>query len=808
MNNTPKRGSLPVVVLRDTVLFPRVGQQLDMVRPLSVKAVRRAIDAGQEVFITMQKNPASDSPKPEEFHSIGVIASIRQVLKHPSSGTMRIRVECICRAAVAGVVEKDGMYIGFVSECAELSISQDDNKSHALVRSLKDAVKDYVRLSDQKLTRILLDSFNNITDVGALTDFIAHTIPFSGEKKQLILEQIAHAQRCEALISLIYGELDLLQLQQDIEKRVQESIDKNQKEYYLREQLKVISDQLGDGDSPLQDADEFRARIKAANFNDEISSQLNKVCDKLAKLPSGSHEASVERNYLEVCLSLPWNSFTADKLNVQNAAKKLDRDHYGLEKVKERILEFIAVRSLAPDIKGQIICLVGPPGVGKTSIARSVSEALGRKYYRISLGGIHDEADIRGHRKTYIGAMPGRIVNALRLAGSMNPLLLLDEVDKLASDFRGDPTSALLEVLDPEQNSTFHDHYIDLPIDLSQVMFITTANDSSRIPAPLLDRMELIELQSYTHEEKFNIAKRHLVKKQTARHGLSAKTFHISDKALSILIDGYTREAGVRNLEREIASICRKAAKKIASGEEEKVRITDKTLHELLGPVKYDRDEPDPNPEAGIANGLAWTSVGGTMLEIEVAILDGSGKLELTGSLGDVMQESARTAISYIRSRAAEWSIDPDFHKTKDIHLHVPEGATPKDGPSAGITIATSIISALTGVPVRGDVAMTGEITLRGRVLPIGGLREKTMAAMIAGIKTVIIPEKNMPEVAKLSECVRQSLNIVSADKLDVVLEYALCETPCANTDVGDGDAAIPYIPSIGGNHEAGESRV
>ena len=811
MNNTPKRGAMPVVVLRDSVLFPRVGQQLDMVRPLSIKAVRHAVDAGQEIFITMQNDPSVDEPGGEDIYKIGVIATIKQLINHPSSGSLRVRVECLCRASVTAILDKGGMLIGFASECGEIPV-ESDSRRMAYMRLLRENALKFIKDTDQKAHRAIAEAFNTINDLGAITDFVAHNIPFSGEKKQQILSEMDHSKRCELLVSFIDSELQLVELKNEIDRKVQENIDQHQKEYYLREQLRVIGDQLGDGDSPAQDADIFRDKIESMDIPAEQTEQLLKSCDKLAKLPSGSHEASVERNYLDMCLSLPWGIYTEDKLDVKAAAKKLDRDHYGMEKVKERILEFIAVRALAPDIKGQIICLAGPPGVGKTSIARSIAEALGKKYYRISLGGIHDEADIRGHRKTYIGAMPGRIINGLRLAGSLNPLLLLDEVDKLASDFRGDPTSALLEVLDPEQNGTFHDHYIDLPIDLSQVMFITTANDIGRIPGPLRDRMEIIELSSYTHEEKFHIAKRHLFKKQVARHGLNSKTFHITDKAISALIDGYTREAGVRNLEREIASVCRKAAKKIASGEAEKVRIAERELSELLGPAKYEKDEPELHPEPGISNGLAWTSVGGTMLEIEVAVLDGSGKIELTGSLGDVMKESARTAISYIRSRAKDWGIDPEFHKNKDIHIHVPEGATPKDGPSAGITIATAIISALTGIPVRGTVAMTGEITLRGRVLPIGGLREKTMAAMVCGIKTVLIPIKNEPDVAKLSDAVREALDIIPVSKLDEVLEYALAHMPSPADDSRDlpaiKGAAKPYIPTIGGNHEAGESRV
>ncbi|MBQ9994366.1 MAG: endopeptidase La, partial [Clostridia bacterium] len=570
MNNTPRKGTLPIVVLRDTVLFPRVGQQLDIVRPLAVKAVRCAVDTGQDICIVMQKNPAVDEPEADDLHMYGIIASVRQVFKHPSSGTMRIRVECICRATVSCVEKKDGMLTGYAAECAEIT-SDSEAQSKADRRLLKNLVKEYVHRSEHKQARVIMDSFDNLDDLGALTDFLAHTLTLNGEQKQILLSTLEHHKRCERMMAFINDELSIFRLQNEIEQKVQANMDRNQREYYLREQMKVIAEELGDGDSPLQDADMYREKISAINASDEVKDQLFKSCDKLAKLPSGSHEASVERNYLDACLALPWGKLTKDKLNVAQAAKKLDKDHYGMKKVKDRILEFIAVRALAPDIKGQIICLAGPPGVGKTSIARSVAEALGKKYCRVALGGIHDEADIRGHRKTYIGSMPGRIANALKLAGTCNPLILLDEVDKLASDFRGDPTSALLEVLDPEQNSTFHDHYIDLPIDLSNVMFITTANDYGRIPAPLLDRMEVIELPSYTLEEKLNIAKRHLVKKQLSRHGLSAKQLRITDKALTALIDGYTREAGVRSLEREIASVCRKVAKKIALGETDKV---------------------------------------------------------------------------------------------------------------------------------------------------------------------------------------------------------------------------------------------
>lgn len=816
MNDKIRKGTLPMVVLRETVLFPHITQQLDIVRSRSLRAVHSALENGQNVIVVMQKNPSDDVPDVDMIHTFGVVATVRQVLKHPASESMRIHVECLYRVKVDAAVEQDGMLVGFATEINEGEVST-ENRRLALIRSIIENSRKYFHLSGVKSAQDFLSHHAIPDSVGELCDVISHVASFGRMEKQQLLEEADHEARGKLLLSIIKNEISLLRLQKDIEKQVQANVDKGQKDYYLREQLKVISEQLGDGDSPLEESEEYKKKIEAAELPEEITTALLAVCRKLAKLPQGSHEAAVERNYLDTCLALPWNKKSDEQADVANAAKILDRDHYGMEKVKERILEFIAVRSLAPDIKGQIICLVGPPGVGKTSIARSVAEALGRKYVRVSLGGVHDEADIRGHRKTYIGAMPGRIAHALKLAGTSNPLILLDEIDKLASDFRGDPTSALLEVLDPEQNFSFHDHYIDLPIDLGDVMFITTANDYSRIPGPLTDRMEVIELPSYTLEEKVNIAKKHLVKKQLARHGLSGKTMRISAKALTALIDGYTREAGVRSLEREIASLCRKAAKMIASGESEHVSVTDKNLADLLGPAKYKREQPEKKPEPGMANGLAWTSVGGTMLEIEVAVMDGSGRLELTGSLGDVMKESAHAAISYIRLRAKDWGIDPDFCKNKDIHVHVPEGATPKDGPSAGITIATAIISALTGIPVRGSVAMTGEITLRGRVLAIGGLREKSMAAYVAGIKTVIIPNDNYPEVAQLCDAVKENIEFVAAKKLDDVLARALMHMPCPCADPKDNDSSkpakaerqtLPFVHKIGGKHEAGEGLV
>ena len=607
-----------------------------------------------------------------------------------------------------------------------------------------------------------------------LGEFLAGNLNIDIEDKQRILEESNYVKRLELLAGVLESENDILNVEHDIFEKVKEQVDQNQREYYLREQLKAITDELGEGENVQEEADVYRRKIEELHLESEVRDKLLEETDRLSKMPPNSHESSVIRGYLDTCLALPWNKKTAEKIDLEKAKKQLDKNHYGLEKVKERILELLAVRKLAPDIKGQIICLVGPPGVGKTSIAKDIAAAMGRKYTRISLGGMKDESDIRGHRKTYIGAMPGRIMNAVKLAGSRNALILLDEIDKMGNDFRGDPASAMLEVLDPEQNFAFRDHYIEVPFDLSDILFITTANDMSTIPEPLFDRMEVIELSSYTREEKFQIAKRHLVKKEMKRHGLTAKELKITDDAIYALLDFYTREAGVRNLERIIGSLCRKAAKKIVAGGTSKVVINGDNITDFLGVKKYKPETIQSENSVGLVNGLAWTSVGGDMLQVEVAILDGGGKIELTGNLGDVMKESARTAISYVRSCTDKYGIEHDFYKTKDIHIHVPEGAVPKDGPSAGITLCTAIVSALANIPVRREVAMTGEITLRGRVLPIGGLREKTMAAYRAGIKTVIIPQDNMPDLEEIDPVVKEALSFVPASEVETVLKAAL----------------------------------
>ena len=615
-------------------------------------------------------------------------------------------------------------------------------------------------------------------DAVYLVDYIGGNMILAPDKKQTLLNENSIAKRLQLLASLLEGEINILTLERELYAKVKEQIDQNQREYYLREQQRAIAEELGEGDNIDNEADEYLKKIEVLSLNDEAKEKLTAEVRKLRKLHPSSQEAGVVRGYLDTCLELPWNVYTKDKIDIKAAARLLDREHYGLQKVKERILELLAVRQLAPDISGQIICLVGPPGVGKTSIARSIAEAMGRKYVRMSLGGVRDESDIRGHRKTYIGSMPGRIMAAIKQAGSSNPLMLLDEVDKLGSDYRGDPSAALLEVLDGEQNSAFRDHYIEVPYDLSKVLFVATANTTETIPGPLLDRMEVIELSSYTREEKFQIAKRHLVKKQLSRHGLDSKQLHITDGALYAIIDSYTREAGVRNLERKIGEICRKCARELVAGDVEKVSVTEKNIETYLGPKRFKPDDISGKDEVGVVNGLAWTAVGGEMLQVEVAVMDGSGKLQLTGSLGDVMKESAQAAISYVRSMADRFGIDHEFYKNKDIHIHVPEGAVPKDGPSAGVTITTALVSALTGIPVRGKVAMTGEVTLRGRVLPIGGLREKTMAAYRNRINTVVIPRQNVSDLHEVDEAVKKAIRFVPADTVADVLETALCSMP------------------------------
>lgn len=768
---------MPAVALRGLVVFPDMFLHFDVGREKSINALKKAMDTDQEIFLITQKDISEDDPSYDGLYEIGVVASVKQVLKLPGkSGNVRVAVEGLYRARlVEGIESGSGNFLKtMIFPIKHQTVrAEKQDYAKALVRHTKDIFADYADCAPQ-MPADLVTGVMQKTDAGELADFIAGNIMLEYEDRQRILSILNPVKRLEEMCVLLASEGNLLSIEAEINDKVQEQIDKNQREYYLREQMKVISTELGGGVSHEEEIDSFREKIFYLKAPDEVKEKLFKECDRLEKYSPSSPEAAVSRNYIESCVSLPWGIFGKENTDIKKSRKILEADHYGLEKVKQRILEYLAVRTLAPDIKGQIICLVGPPGVGKTSVARSVASATGRNYVRISLGGVRDEAEIRGHRKTYIGSMPGRIIAAMQQAGTSNPLVLLDEVDKLSSDYKGDPTSALLEVLDPEQNATFRDHYIELPFDLSKVMFITTANVLSDIPEPLRDRMEIIELGSYTSEEKFNIAKKHLIPKQIKRHGLTSKQLRITDKALSLIIEGYTKEAGVRALEQKIAAVCRKAAMKIAEGDAEKLSVKPENVEELLGSRKFKNDAIIKENEVGVVNGLAWTAVGGDMLEIEAAVLDGTGKLELTGSLGDVMQESAKAAVSYIRSKSSVLPISHTFYKDKDIHVHVPEGATPKDGPSAGVTIATALVSALSDRKVRKDVAMTGEITLRGRVLPIGGLKEKSMAAYKAGIKTVVIPYDNISDLDEVDPKVKEAVTFVPVKTVEAVWDIAL----------------------------------
>lgn len=764
-----------MIPLRGLTLFPRVTLHFDVGRPRSIAALNAAMQSDQFVFLTAQKDVRVEEPVQKDVYAIGVVAEIRQVLKLPD-GNLRVLVEGKYRARALRSEEGENYPVYTVAEAPLRSRgSVDPEYTAALARAVRSLFERYCENAPRLPKDVALNVLA-VEDPEELTEYVAGYVQLRYDRKQSVLEQSDPVRRMELLLTVLENENELLGMEHDILERVHDNIDKGQREYFLREQLRVITEELGDGEDVQSEAAAYQKQLDALTLPDDTRALFQREIGKLGKMPPMSHESTVIRNYLDCVLALPWNCTTKDRIDLERAEKILNRDHYGLEKVKERILEMLAVRKLAPDVRGQIICLVGPPGTGKTSVARSIAQAVGRKYVRASLGGVRDEADIRGHRRTYIGAMPGRILSAIKTVGTMNPLFLLDEVDKLGSDFHGDPSSALLEVLDPEQNSAFVDHYVEAPFDLSQVLFIATANTTETIPPALLDRMEVIELASYTREEKFQIARQYLLPKQRKQNGLNGRNLLVRDDALYGLIDWYTREAGVRRLERVIASLCRKAAKQIVSEETARVSVTADDLIPLLGPHKYKPETVSGKDEVGVVTGLAWTQVGGETMPVEAAILPGSGKLELTGSLGDVMKESAHAAISCIRARTAELGIDPDFYKNRDIHIHVPEGAVPKDGPSAGVTMATALVSALTGRAVRRDVAMTGEITLRGRVLAIGGLREKTMAAYRSGIRTVVIPEENLPDLDEVAPVVKEHVRFVSAAKLDVVLETALCE--------------------------------
>ena len=762
--------TLPMLPLRGLSVFPAMLLSFDVERNASVAALDAAVRGDHLIFLAAQKDVATDVPEEKDIYHVGTVCRVRQQLRQPHS-SCRVMVEGLYRAEALSMDTEGKGYSAQVTRLDDKPEKVSAVRKEALVRSCLSLFNEYLQMNPDMMNEQLLNILAN-PDIGYVISYIAQNVHFSLEDKQRLLEEVYPSRRLTLLNKLLNNELDILAIEKELNDATQEQVNRSQREYYLREEMKIIQAELGD--DVQDDIEDYREKINALPVSEEIRTKLLKEVSRLSKQPFGSSEAAVIRGYLDVCLEIPWNQKTQETVDLKKARKILDDDHFGLEKVKERIIEYLAVKKLSPEIKGGLICLVGPPGTGKTSIAMSIARATNRKLVRISLGGVHDEAEIRGHRKTYIGAMPGRIINGVIQAKSCNPLMVLDEIDKLGSDYRGDPSAALLEALDGEQNGSFRDNFLELPFDLSEIFFITTANTTDTIPRALLDRMEVIELSSYTDEEKLEIAKRHLLPKQRKKHGLRANQLKISDEALRAIISGYTRESGVRLLEREIARVCRKAAAMIAGGECKSLNVKNDKLEAVLGPVKFKPDEQRSQDEVGLVRGLAYTAVGGEVLDVEVSVVDGSGKLELTGNLGDVMKESAHAAVTYIRSRASVLGIDPDFYKNKDIHIHFPEGAVPKDGPSAGITVCIALISALTGTPVRHDVAMTGEITLRGRVLPIGGLREKTMAAYRNGVRTVIIPSENTSDLEEIDQTVRRGLHFVPTDHVDKVLDVAL----------------------------------
>ena len=768
-----KKLHLPTIALRGLVVFPNNLVHFEVGREKSIAAVEWAMANNSNVFLVAQKSMDTTEPQQADLFSYGVVAEVKQVLR-VSGDLVKVLVEGKYRAKLSALDASGDFLLSEVRPAPVRAGKADDAvETEALLRALKAGFDEYLGMNP-RLGKDVVFAIVSSDDPAFLSEYMPANLLFRYEDKQAVMDEGTLNGRLKKLIEMLRRECQVMKIEKEIAEKVNESMDKNQRDYYLHEQLHIISDELGEGDDTHAEADEYRRRITGLHLAEDSEKKLLKEVDRLAKMQGSNQEATVIRTYLDTCLDLPWNTFTVDDLDISRAQQILDRDHYGLKKVKDRILETLAVRKLAPDVKAQIICLVGPPGVGKTSIARSIAESLGRKYVRISLGGVRDEAEIRGHRRTYIGAMPGKIITAMISAKSANPLMLLDEIDKLAGDFRGDPAAALLEALDPEQNSTFNDHFIDIPFDLSHVLFITTANDLGSIPGPLRDRMDVIELPSYTRVEKYNIARKHLLPKQLKACGLTGKVT-LSQSALYGIIDGYTREAGVRNLERTITSVLRKCARKIAAGEVESVSVTGTMLEQLLGPRFVKPDFLNRTNAVGIANGLAWTSVGGETLPIEVQVMDnGSGKITVTGSLGDVMKESAQLAVTWVRVHAAEYGIDPEKLKKCDLHIHAPEGAVPKDGPSAGVTLTTALVSCLSGIPVRGDVAMTGEITLHGNVLPIGGLREKSMAAYREGMKTVLIPKDNLSDLYEVDDEVKKNIEFLPMQSLSQVLAAAL----------------------------------
>jgi ATP-dependent Lon protease len=767
-----KRRTIPLLPLRGILVFPYMIIHLDVGREKSISALEEAMVQDRLIMLATQKDAQNDAPQPEDIFNVGTVAEIKQLLKLPG-GTIRVLVEGLYRGEIQEFISFEPYYQVQIREFTE--IEPKTPEIEALTRTAINQFEQWVKLS-KKIPPETLVSVVVVEEPGRLTDLIASHLSLKIEDKQTLLEAVGITARLERLCEILGREMEILELEKKIHVRVRKQMEKTQKEYYLREQLKAIQKELGEKDERTAEVEEYRQRVKEQNLPKDVAEKINKEIDRLEKMPPMVAESGVIRTYLDWLLTLPWTVETADRLDITVAENILDEDHYGLEKVKERILEYLSIRKLTEKMKGPILCLVGPPGVGKTSLARSIARAMERKFVRVSLGGVRDEAEIRGHRRTYVGALPGRIIQGMRTVGSKNPVFLLDEIDKMSADFRGDPSSALLEVLDPEQNNSFSDHYIELPYDLSRVLWVVTANVMHNIPRPLLDRMEVISIAGYTEEEKVEIAKRYLIPKQTADHGLTAKQISFSEGTIQKVIRDYTREAGVRNLERNIANLCRKAARKIVQEQGPLIKITAQNLHTFLGAPKYRHAQAEQTSQVGVATGLAWTEVGGDVLAVEISTMKGKGKLTLTGQLGDVMQESAQAGFSYIRSRAKELGIEEDFHEKLDIHIHLPEGAIPKDGPSAGITMATAVASALTGKAIRSDVAMTGEITLRGRVLPVGGIKEKVLAAHRAGIKKVMLPKENKRDIDEIPVNVKRNLEFILVEHMDEVLKTAMVQ--------------------------------
>lgn len=762
--------TIPVIALRGLTVLPGMTVSFDVSRPKSIAAIEKAMVTDQKLCLVTQRNPEDKDPVMEQLFHIGTVVHVKQLVKMPG-GIVRVMVEGLDRAELLMLDEDDPMLVGDIMITPSQTADVDYVTAEAMVRILRDKAEEYGR-QHPKFAKEILPNMMVTAGLEELMSQIACDFPWDYTVRQKYLEAADSTERYEVLVSSMVNEVEISRIRREFQEKVKASIDQNQKEYILREQMKIIREELGE--DPVSDADEYENRVKALRAEKEVKDKLQKEIDRFKGMPGGSQEANVLRTYIETLLDLPWNKMSRDNHNLKHAEEILEEDHYGLEKVKERVLEYLAVRTLTKKGNGPIICLVGPPGTGKTSIARSVARALNKKYVRISLGGVRDEAEIRGHRKTYVGAMPGRLVDGLRQAGVCNPLMLLDEIDKVSNDYKGDTSSALLEVLDGEQNVKFRDHYVEVPINLSNVLFIATANTTQTIPGPLLDRMEVIEVNSYTENEKFHIARNYLVSKQRDRSGLSDENFTISDDALKKIIHNYTREAGVRNLERRIGDVCRKAAREVLEGNQGRIQVEEKDLEKYLGKEKITFEDANEEDEVGIVRGLAWTSVGGDTLQIEVNVMPGKGNLQLTGQMGDVMKESAQTALTYVRSICPEYGVADDYFEKHDLHIHIPEGAVPKDGPSAGITMATAMLSAVVNRKVAAKAAMTGEITLRGRVLPIGGLKEKILAAKMAHIQKVLVPDKNRADIAELSEEIIGGLNIVFVKHMKEVLQEAL----------------------------------